>query len=87
MKILITGGCGFLGSNIAASYLDEGAEVIVIDALFRKGGEGNLAWLKGKAKSKQLVHYKTDLAESQSVYEIFKKHRYTYIIDSKELLI
>ncbi|MEA5416258.1 hypothetical protein [Synechococcus sp. BA-132 BA5] len=24
MKVLITGGCGFLGSNLAASYLEEG---------------------------------------------------------------
>ena len=30
MKVLITGGCGFLGSNLAASYLQEGAEVTVI---------------------------------------------------------
>lgn len=28
MKVLVTGGCGFLGTNIAASYLEKGAEVV-----------------------------------------------------------
>ena len=49
MKILITGGCGFLGSNLAASYLGEGAEVVILDALLRIGGESNLAWLQEAA--------------------------------------
>ena len=46
MKVLITGGCGFLGSNLAASYLQEGAEVTVIDALFRRGSAANLFCLE-----------------------------------------
>lgn len=74
MKVLITGGCGFLGSNIAASYLEEGAEVIVLDALFRMGGEANLAWLQGKAAPGQLTHYKVDIADENAVNEIFKRH-------------
>ena len=74
MKILITGGCGFLGSNIAASYLENGAEVIVLDALFRQGGEANLAWLKSQAEDKQFTHYPVDIAEEHAVNEIFKRH-------------
>lgn len=73
MKLLITGGCGFLGSNIAASYLNEGAEVVVIDALFRQGGEENLAWLKGQAKPGQFRHYQIDLAEADLVKDVFEK--------------
>ena len=33
MKILITGGAGFIGSNIAEAYVDAGHEVLVIDNL------------------------------------------------------
>lgn len=33
MKILITGGAGFIGSNIADAYLRDGHEVIIIDDL------------------------------------------------------
>lgn len=74
MKMLITGGCGFLGSNIAASYLKEGVEVIIIDALFRTGGRDNLKWLQSMVSGAQLTHYEIDLADENAVAEIFKKH-------------
>lgn len=49
MKILITGGCGFLGSNLAAYALKRG-ELVVFDNLFRDGSANNLQWLKGHGK-------------------------------------
>ncbi|MCS7200800.1 MAG: SDR family NAD(P)-dependent oxidoreductase [Patescibacteria group bacterium] len=45
-KILITGGAGFIGSNIAKFYLERGNEVIILDNLSRKGVEYNLEWLR-----------------------------------------
>lgn len=74
MKVLITGGCGFLGSNIAASYLKEGCEVFVIDALFRQGGAENLQWLKDQADSGQLVFLKADLADADAVNGFFQQN-------------
>ena len=74
MKLLITGGCGFLGSNLAASYIEEGAEVIIIDALFRTGGAENLVWLQGLAKPGQLQFYRGDLAEQEVVEDVFRRH-------------
>jgi len=44
--ILITGGAGFIGSNLADRLAGAGNEVIVYDALSRAGVERNLAWLK-----------------------------------------
>jgi len=44
--ILITGGAGFIGSNLADRLAQEGEQVIVFDALSRPGVERNLAWLK-----------------------------------------
>jgi CDP-paratose 2-epimerase len=46
MKILITGGCGFLGSNLAAYALEQGIELAVFDSLYRQGAHLNLAWLQ-----------------------------------------
>jgi len=43
--LLITGGAGFIGANLADSLLSDGHEVIVLDALARAGVERNLDWL------------------------------------------
>lgn len=44
-RVLITGGAGFIGTNLAAYYLDKGWKVIVYDDLSPKGSERNAAWL------------------------------------------
>jgi CDP-paratose 2-epimerase len=46
MKVLITGGCGFLGSNLAAQVLKNGDELFIFDNLYRSGSDLNLSWLK-----------------------------------------
>ena len=46
MKIFITGGCGFLGSNLAQSALSRGHELSILDDLSRLGSRDNLDWLK-----------------------------------------
>jgi CDP-paratose 2-epimerase len=44
--VLITGGAGFIGCNIADRLASEGHDILVYDALSRPGVEANLAWLK-----------------------------------------
>jgi CDP-paratose 2-epimerase len=46
--ILVTGGAGFIGANLADRLASEGHDVIVFDALARPGVERNLAWLKAR---------------------------------------
>ena len=46
MKLLITGGCGFLGSNLAVDAISRGDKLVVFDNLYRSGSRENLAWLK-----------------------------------------
>jgi CDP-paratose 2-epimerase len=50
MKYLITGGCGFLGSNIASAILKSKDELIIFDNLYRFGSVQNLEWLKSQGK-------------------------------------
>jgi CDP-paratose 2-epimerase len=45
---LITGGCGFVGVNLADRLLAEGRRVMVFDNLSRSGVENNLEWLRNK---------------------------------------
>ncbi len=44
-QILITGGAGFIGSNLAHRLLTEGHEVTIFDNMSRSGCECNLNWL------------------------------------------
>ena len=44
--VLVTGGAGFIGCNIANALAERGHQVLVYDALSRPGVENNLAWLK-----------------------------------------
>jgi CDP-paratose 2-epimerase len=46
MSYLVTGGCGFVGSNLAAELLRDRQRVIVLDNLSRSGGPANLQWLR-----------------------------------------
>lgn len=46
MRLLITGGCGFLGSNLAAGALQHGYTVAIFDNLSRTGSSQNLLWLQ-----------------------------------------
>ena len=43
--VLITGGCGFIGTNLAHRILSSGRPVLLFDNLSRAGVERNLAWL------------------------------------------
>jgi CDP-paratose 2-epimerase len=46
--ILITGGAGFIGSNLADRLLSEGRRIRLYDALARDGVERNVDWLTGR---------------------------------------
>jgi CDP-paratose 2-epimerase len=48
---LITGGAGFIGTNLADALLSEGKSVIIYDNLSRNGVEKNLQWLRDKYSS------------------------------------
>jgi CDP-paratose 2-epimerase len=45
-NMLITGGAGFIGSNLANRLLNQGHHVTIFDNLSRSGCEQNVAWLR-----------------------------------------
>jgi CDP-paratose 2-epimerase len=46
LKVLITGGCGFLGSTLALYLRERGHDVVAMDNLVRRGSESNIAPLQ-----------------------------------------
>lgn len=67
-RIIITGGAGFIGSNIADAYIKEGYKVAIIDNL-RTGKKRNI--------NKKAKFYQTDILnikELREVFEDFKPH-------------
>jgi len=72
MKYLITGGCGFIGSNLAAEVLKRGEELVVLDNLFRFGSATNLEWLRTKG---DFIYYPYDIRNNNDVETVIKKEQ------------
>ncbi|MEN3377067.1 MAG: CDP-paratose 2-epimerase [Hyphomicrobiales bacterium] len=46
--VLVTGGCGFIGCNIADALAARGQTVLVLDSMARNGAQENAHWLKSR---------------------------------------
>ncbi|EKD63232.1 MAG: hypothetical protein ACD_51C00315G0003 [uncultured bacterium] len=65
MKILITGGAGFIGCNASAYFLGQGHEVTIFDNFSRKGTESNFEWLKSKYPNVNVV--RADIRDADAI--------------------
>tara|TARA_R110002049_G_scaffold90599_7_gene226893 strand:- start:2526 stop:3545 length:1020 start_codon:yes stop_codon:yes gene_type:complete len=72
MKFLITGGCGFLGSNLATEVIKRGEELVIVDNLYRLGSEKNLEWLKTLGNCK---FYRSDVRIFDDMNYIMKEEK------------
>jgi UDP-glucose 4-epimerase len=64
MKVLITGGAGYIGSTIGSALLDHGHTPIILDSLVT----GQLAFTQGR------IFYKGDIADQDVVTQVFRDH-------------
>ncbi len=74
MKILINGGCGFLGSNLASAGLERGYNITVLDNLSRFGSASNLEWLKSKPGKFTFIH--GDTRNRNDVEQVIKSGKF-----------
>lgn len=66
MKIIVTGGAGFIASHVADAYLKAGHKVVIID---------NLATGFRRNVNKQAKFYKADIRDLEAMEKIFKSER------------
>lgn len=70
-KIILTGGCGFIGSHTCVELQQAGYEVVILDNL----SNSNIGVIDGIARitGKRPVFYQMDCCDKGSVYQIFQK--------------
>lgn len=66
---LVTGGCGFVGSNLADSLLSRGQDVVVLDNLGRVGSRDNLAWLRARHGS-EFRFVEADVRDARAIERV-----------------
>ena len=71
MKILVTGGAGFIGSNIVDELIEKKHKVVIIDNL----ATGNIKNINKKAR-----FYKVSVCDKKKIDEIFKKEKIDIVI-------
>jgi CDP-paratose 2-epimerase len=71
MKILITGGAGFIGVNSAHYYAKKGHRVVIFDNLSREGSSKNLEWIQGEC---DIDFFKGDLRKFLDLIDVFRSN-------------
>jgi CDP-paratose 2-epimerase len=77
MKILITGGLGFIGVNTALELFKDGNEIFIIDNLSRKGNIENLTFLKEHIDFKI---WNRDIRNYFDVADIFRNNNFDVVV-------
>ena len=78
MKVLLTGGLGYIGSHTAVQLLNADYEVVIVDNL----SNSNLS-VKGKIEKitgKKVVFYKYDMRNERLLRKIFEQNKIDAVI-------
>ena len=79
MKVLVTGGLGYIGSHTCVSLLDNNYEVVVLDNL--SNSKKSVIKSIEKITKKQLTFYQGDMIDRGLLEEIFAKEKIDAVID------
>lgn len=71
-KILVTGGCGFIGSHTIVDLIENGYDVLCVD----NNSRSNAAMMQGVEKilDKKIKNYKVDLCNFDETHAVFQEN-------------
>ena len=78
MKILVTGGCGYIGSHTVVELLNHGIETVIIDNLVNSKKEV-ISKIEEITKKKP-IFYEGDVRDEELLRSIFKSHKIDAVI-------
>lgn len=78
MRVLITGGAGYIGSHIVAELVAQGDEVVILDN-FSNVGRDALARINSVAGRPVMCHA-TDLRDENALCAVFRQHAFDAVI-------
>lgn len=85
MRILITGGAGFIGCNLAARGIREGHAVTVLDNLSRAGSSLNLEWLRSLG---EFDFIEADIRDFDTLLNLLNSRKYDAVFhDSAQVAV
>ena len=73
MKILVTGGAGYIGSHTCVELLEAGYDVVVVDNLYN-ASEKSLERVK-EITGKEVTFYQADIRDKEALDQIFDKEK------------
>ena len=76
--ILVTGGCGYIGSHTVLELLNKGYEVVVVDNFSNSSFE-SLRRVQ-KITGKEVIFYEADIRDAEKMETIFATHRFDAVI-------
>ena len=73
MKVLVTGGAGYIGSHTCVELLGQGMDVVVVDNLVNSSAKAieRVEQIAGR----ELAFYEQDLRDREALHRVFEKHQ------------
>lgn len=78
MKILLSGGAGYIGTHIAVELLENGYEVVIADNLCNSRKEAVLR--VEEITKKKVIFYELDIRNQKSLEKVFTEHKFAACI-------
>lgn len=78
MKILVTGGTGFIGSHTVVTLIEAGHDVVIVDNLVNS--KRNVVTKIKRITGVTPLFYKVDVADKKRMHKVFSEHKFDAVI-------